>query len=502
MTAPLVRTHTAIDLSNVRIDPSVAHRLPQTIAFRRRVVPLCRIADRVVVVTEENVDKAEYKRLLSRHFSEAIEFMAADAEAIRQCLNRVYTGKTTSADATTALPRQANRRDSIGDDAVTVCDELLQAAVLRQASDIHLLPQEKVVSIQLRVDGELELYRELPREALASVVGRFKVMADLDIAEKRAPQDGRFSIRGGTPPVKIDVRAATLPTRHGERITLRLLAGREQSHDLLSLGVSDVAAGTIRRAIELPHGLVLLTGPTGSGKSTTLYASISELMRGRHRNVLTVEDPIEYEIAGVSQVEVDSADKVSFNRALRSLLRHDPDVIMIGEIRDAETADIAIKAALTGHLVLSTLHTNNAIGVVTRLLDMGVERFLIAATLRLVVAQRLVRRLCPRCRVPVAITDQESLALQQPSLAGMTAYAPQGCVYCAGRGYLGRIALVETFSSDAEVAKIISRANSEEDLLEQIKRQHLLSLVDDAVSKITSGVTSVSEVLRAVVVSS
>lgn len=267
----------------------------------------------------------------------------------------------------------------------------------------------------LRRDGELGRYRELPKDVQAGVIGRLKVLSGMDIAEKRAPQDGRLNLSGIGGQQGIDVRVASLPTRYGERLTLRLLHRHATSIDLATLGFKPHVMQQLTDSIRLPHGLILLTGPTGSGKTTTLYAAIHRLLSQRHCNVITVEDPVEYEIENVSQVEIDQSDKVSFHRVLRSILRHDPNVIMIGEIRDAETADIVLKSALTGHLVLSTLHTNTAAGVVTRLLDMGIEPFLLAATSRLAVAQRLVRKLCPHCR---QLTERSPQDPRPAALAG------------------------------------------------------------------------------------
>ena len=383
---------------------------------------------------------------------------------------------------------------------MAVCEELLQAAAMRGASDIHLSPDETALVARMRVDGKLETYSRISNQLQGAVVSRLKVMSGLDIAEKRAPQDGRFTARIGSDQVKTDIRVATLPTRFGERVTLRLLGGQTTTLSLTNLGMNDRDLEMFRRTISRPHGLVLLTGPTGSGKSTTLYAAIEELLRSRGGNVITVEDPIEYEMPEVSQVEIDSADKVSFAKALRSILRHDPDVVMIGEIRDLETAEIAVKASLTGHLVFSTLHTNTASGVVTRLEDMGLQPFLIAATLRLAVAQRLVRRLCDRCRVQRPITEEEAALLGRCDIAGQSIYEPGGCVYCAGKGYVGRIALIECFDCDESVAKLITGGASEETLLANARQRKRSLLIDDAIDKMIAGITTYQEVLEAVVV--
>jgi type II secretory ATPase GspE/PulE/Tfp pilus assembly ATPase PilB-like protein len=345
----------------------------------------------------------------------------------------------------------------------------------------------------------LEEYRRLPLELHPLISSRLKVLGAMDIAERRAPQDGRFAWTS-TQGTEIDVRAASLPTRNGEAITLRLLASKTTDLTLETLGMSAADLETFSAAIQKPHGMILLTGPTGSGKSTTLYAGIRRLIAERALHVVTVEDPIEYEIDGVAQVAVDAADKVSFAKALRSILRHDPDVIMIGEIRDAETADIAIKAALTGHLVLSTLHTNSAVSAVTRLADMGVAPFLIGATLRLVVAQRLVRRLCSHCRRPQPLTEAEAIGLGDAAAAAQTACAHGGCLYCAGRGQSGRLGLFEMLAFDEELSRATSQGADEAQILKLARQKGFRRLVDDARTKVLQGQTTAVEALTAVTV--
>ncbi|MBR0197005.1 MAG: type II/IV secretion system protein [Kiritimatiellae bacterium] len=339
-------------------------------------------------------------------------------------------------------------------DPIQLADRILRAALFLHASDIHLDPMENHLRVRFRIDGELEDVLEIKSSMQNALASRLKVLSSLDIAERRAPQDGGFTWRlpgssmANTP---LDVRMATLPVRHGERITLRLLetGGKRLTLDDLGMSVKDRALfdSVLRR----PHGLVLLTGPTGSGKTTTLYAAIQALLKTGPKNIVTVEDPIEYEIPGVAQAEVDSADKVNFSKALKSLLRHDPDVVMIGEIRDADSLNVAIKAALTGHLVLSTLHTNDAKGAVTRLVDMGLDPKLIGAVLRLAVAQRLVRRICTSCN-------------------------GKGCSSCSNRGYSGRIGIFEFYSPDGE---------------------NLRTMRDDAMEKVQEGVTSLAEIEKA-----
>ena len=432
---------------------------------------------------------------VERHVNHEIETVQADEESLEALIQEVFGG----AAARTMGVRVPASQTGGEDDAVAICDEFLQAAAIRSGSDVHIDPGVDDVRVRLRVDGALEEYRRLPLELHPLVSSRLKVLGGMDIAERRAPQDGRFAWTSaqGT---EIDVRAATLPTRHGEAITLRLLASKTTDLTLETLGMSEADLATFSATIHKPHGMILLTGPTGSGKSTTLYAGIRHLIADRALHVVTVEDPIEYEISGVAQVAVDSADKVSFAKALRSILRHDPDVIMIGEVRDGETADIAIKSSLTGHLVLSTLHTNSAVSAVTRLTDMDVAAYLTGATLRLVVAQRLVRRLCSACRQPVPLTEAQAIALGDPESAGQTAFVPGGCIYCAGRGLIGRIGLFEMFGIDEELSRIISAGADESQIVEVARQKGFRQLVDDARMKVLRGETTASEAISAVTV--
>lgn len=338
----------------------------------------------------------------------------------------------------------------------------------------------------------------MPAAAHAELLNRIKILGGLDIAEKREAQDGRFTqeFAGGD---RVDVRVATLPTRHGERVTLRLLAGERDARSLSELGMSRRDLETFRRSIRLPHGMLLATGPTGCGKTTTLYAALRRIIETSPVNAITIEDPVEYDLPGVAQVQVDTAHKLTFGDAIRSILRHDPDVIMVAEIRDAETANVAIKAALTGHLVLATLHTNSAASAVTRLQDLGVERYLVAATLRLSMSQRLARRLCRYCRRPTALTSAQALALGLPADASMTVYEPRGCVYCAGRGYVGRIGLFEVLPFGAETSRALASGVDEQELQRLMSEAGVPTMIQDAIDKLERGITTTDEVLSAVV---
>lgn len=501
-TTEAATTETVINLDEVPIDPRYAHQVPAQFAMRKRLLPLCRIGQEIWIGAESARD-ASISEALQRFLSEPLRVVPVERKSLQRAFSRVY-GSPSQRAAQTKRSRVSAASDGANDETeaaetIALTDEILSAAVLHGASDIHLLPSANQLAVLLRRDGELQRYRELPKVVQPAVIGRLKVLSGMDIAEKRAPQDGRFNLSVVGVQEDIDVRVASLPTRYGERLTLRLLNRHAAAIELGTLGFTPQLLKPLTDAIQLPHGLILLTGPTGSGKTTTLYAAINRLLSKRHCNVITVEDPVEYEIEDVSQVEIDQTDKVSFHRILRSMLRHDPDVIMIGEIRDSETADIALKAALTGHLVLSTLHTNTAAGVVTRLLDMGIEPFLLAATLRLAVAQRLVRKLCPHCR---QLSERSASNLRTDAFGGcklMRSYEPRGCIYCSGQGFVGRIAIVETMQVDQELTELLGTQPREDAIVKHLRGKHSL-LVDDAIEKVEVGITTLEEVIRATVI--
>ncbi|MEM7173108.1 MAG: ATPase, T2SS/T4P/T4SS family [Pseudomonadota bacterium] len=378
-------------------------------------------------------------------------------------------------------------------DSVALLDEILHAAYLYRASDIHFEPLTNGLRVRLRVDGQMQEYRrrfnEVERDGMTT---RIKVLAGMDITEQRVNQDGGFSYDlSGRDGGNTDMRVATVPTRWGERITLRILGQESQHLNLEALGMGGAVLTDFRSAIQKPHGIVLVTGPTGSGKSTSLYAGLREL-DSDSLNVLTVEDPIEQIIPGITQVQV--TPKLGFANTLRSFLRHDPDVLLVGEIRDGETADTALRAALTGHLVMSTLHTNDSVGAIARLIDIGCEPYLISATLVGVMAQRLVRRLCPACREPRAATADECAELEVPLDTGQQIYGPTGCPLCLGSGYQGRVGLFEAFWVTPNIAASIAQGVDEPTLRAQIGAYQ--TFWDDATAKVFAGDTSLAEVHR------
>ncbi len=366
------------------------------------------------------------------------------------------------------------------DDApiIRMINALLTQASRDGASDIHIEPFESYSIVRFRVDGTLRDVVKPRRELHAALVSRIKIMAQLDIAEKRLPQDGRITLRiGGRP---MDVRVSTLPTGHGERAVLRLLDKEAGRLDLAKLGMATDSLTGFDRLIAQPHGIVLVTGPTGSGKTTTLYAALSRL-DSNTTNILTVEDPIEYDLDGIGQTQVNARIDMTFAKALRSILRQDPDVVMIGEIRDLETAQIAVQASLTGHLVLATLHTNDSVSAVTRLIDMGIEPFLLSSSLIGIVAQRLVRKLCPQCRQPDPVTK---------------GWRAVGCLACNKTGFQGRTGIYEMVTVDDEFRGLIHRSATEEEMREAARRNGFRSMRDDGQRWVQAGVTSLDEVIR------
>lgn len=379
---------------------------------------------------------------------------------------------------------------------IRLVNSLVSQAVKEHASDIHIEPSERDIAVRFRIDGVLYEKIRPPKKLHAAITSRVKVQAGLNIAEKRLPQDGRIRIKiAGR---DIDIRVATAPTSYGERITMRLLDRSSILLDLDDLGFSPDNYGIMDGLIRRPHGIILVTGPTGSGKTTTLYACLSKINRP-DLNILTIEDPVEYQLAGISQTQVSPKINLSFASGLRSFLRHDPDVIMVGEIRDLETAEIAIQAALTGHLVLSTIHTNDAPGAITRLVDMGVEPFLVASSVIGILAQRLIRRLCPHCKKPYKATDEEVRELGlSPDMVGPepTFWRGEGCHHCLGTGYQGRNGIYELMDPNDEIRQLILQNVDSNTIKRKAMANGMRTLREDGARNVLAGLSSSAEVLR------
>jgi len=380
------------------------------------------------------------------------------------------------------------------DDApiIRFINTILKQAIKEGASDIHFEPYENQLIVRTRVDGILHEITTQPSRVIPVVISRLKVMAELDIAEKRIPQDGRITRKVGGKTV--DMRVSTLPSGSSERVVLRLLDRQAGKLTMEQLGMSKINLEGLNKCIEKPHGIFLVTGPTGSGKTTTLYASLDKLNDSK-RNILTVEDPIEYYIDGIGQTQVNNKVDMSFSRGLRAILRQDPDVVMVGEIRDLETAEISVQASLTGHMVFSTLHTNTAIGAITRLRDMGVEPFLLSSTVTGVLAQRLVRRLCEHCKEPHEMTESEANKLGMPENINSPIFKSRGCSQCNNLGYAGRTGIHELVTIDDEIQTLIHDGAGEHEL-EKVARKTSGSILDDGAQKVLLGITTIEEVLR------
>ncbi|BFT60813.1 type II secretion system ATPase GspE [Pseudomonas moorei] len=390
------------------------------------------------------------------------------------------------------VPQTADLLEQQGDaPIIRLINALLSEAVREKASDVHLETFEQYLSVRMRVDGQLREMLRPRRELATLLVSRIKVMARLDIAEKRVPQDGRMALRLAGH--EVDVRVSTLPSAHGERVVLRLLDKQAGRLELPRLGMPDSTLAALRELLGKPHGILLVTGPTGSGKTTSLYAALSSL-NDQTRNILTVEDPIEYHLPGVGQMPVNPKVDMTFARGLRAILRQDPDVVMVGEIRDRETAQIAVQASLTGHLVLSTLHTNSAVGAVTRLVDMGVDAYLLASSLVGILAQRLLRALCPHCKTPYRADAATRRRLGYDATAPLQLFRAVGCEQCQ-HGYRGRIGIYELISVTPAISALIHQGGSEQALLGEARKASL-SLFQDGRQRVIDGLTSLDELLR------
>ena len=488
-------------------DGAPAARIPYAFARTHGVLALRNEGDAVVVLlrpdaTIEGI--AELKRVLNRPLlTRAVETDTFAAELARTynqggAALALREGLANEADLARLMQDLPASEDLLDDSAqapvIRMINALLLQALRERASDLHFEPYEARAVVRFRIDGMLRDVVEPPRALHGALVSRLKIMAGLDIAEKRLPQDGRIALKLGDR--QVDVRVSTLPTGAGERVVLRLLDQEAARLDLAALGMSDATLDAIDSLIRQPHGILLVTGPTGSGKTTTLYAALSRLPRGI-ANMMTVEDPIEYALDGVAQTQVNARIDLTFSRALRSILRQDPDVIMIGEIRDLETAQIAVQASLTGHLVLATLHTNDAASAITRLADMGVEPYLLASSLLGVLAQRLVRKLCTHCKTASAPSEGECRLHEELGLPAATAvWHADGCEHCNHSGFSGRTGVYELLQIDEALRRLIHDGAGELALRDAAVRAGMRRLRGDGARLIANGSTSLTELTR------
>jgi type IV pilus assembly protein PilB len=490
-------------LTSVIIDPQVVKIIPETLARRHQAVP---VFEKEKVLTLAMVDPLNVFAIddIQQATGMRIQPVVSTEGDVLKAIDRYYSATSTMQEAVreadvqgfgTVEISQTIDLQRIGDDTpvIKLVNTMIAQAVREGASDIHIEPDAEVLRIRYRVDGLLHEVMTPPRNLQAGVTSRIKIMADLDIAEKRVPQDGRIQMKVGEK--DIDIRLATLPTIFGEKIVMRLLDKGSLLLGLEQLGFSQESLKKFKKMITRPYGLLLVTGPTGSGKTTTLYSVLSSI-NSLERNIITIEDPVEYQIRMINQVQVNPKVGITFANGLRSILRQDPDIIMVGEIRDRETATIAIQAALTGHLVFSTLHTNDAAGAISRLIDIGVEPFLVASSLIGIVGQRLVRKICTHCKQSYAPTPDLLRSLGLGDRKEITFMKGAGCQHCRGTGYSGRIGLFELMAMDETIRNLVVSKASLNGIRIAAQKTGFVGLREEGLLKALKGVTSLEEVLR------
>jgi type II secretion system protein E len=501
-----------VDLSDVEVDESLLEQFPVRLVHRHEFFPLSSNADGLVVAVSNPFDFQAIDTL-SAATERVIHPVVAEPEQVRELIKRYLGVGAETIDGLLALQKDDDQYQELGslsgkdlEDAevaqqasvIGLVNEILGEAIVARASDIHIEAQESGIKIRYRIDGVLQRQPAPPEmnQFRAAIISRLKIMAKLNIAEKRIPQDGRIKLR-----VKgrdVDIRVSIIPMLHGEGVVMRVLDKENLNFSLAEIGMPENVYLRFQNLIRLPHGIVLVTGPTGSGKTTTLYSALSEI-HDEETKIITTEDPIEYQLEGINQIQVHTKVGLTFAASLRSILRHDPDVVLVGEIRDLETAENATQASLTGHLVFSTLHTNDSASAFLRLGDMGVEPFLVSSTIEGVMAQRLVRRLCPECREPDP-RDRSDLPSDFPidrmRSMGVTAYSPVGCPSCRGNGYHGRMGIYELLTSSDKIRELASNRAPTMEIKKAAIEAGMVTLREDGWDKVLQGVTSIDEVLR------
>jgi type IV pilus assembly protein PilB len=500
-----------VNLSKIRVPESVLDLVPKEMARSYKLAPVCKLGNKLFVAMADPLNVLALDDLRQRTKMEIVPMITTE-RAVTEALSGVSNSNNTmdqvlrdaaaEAAAHETVEEVKQKRDEIdldrmahdSEDApvVKIVNLILVQALKEKASDIHLEPFEKELKLRYRVDGSLIEASSPPKALQLPIASRLKILAGLDIAERRLPQDGRFRIRVSGK--EVDLRVSILPTVYGEKIVIRLLDKGALSGSIENMGLDEYTLNVMKRAIDAPHGMILVTGPTGSGKTTTLYTILSELNNPIY-NIVTVEDPVEYQLSGINQVAVKADIGLGFAEALRSILRQDPDIVMIGEIRDNETADIAVKAALTGHQVLSTLHTNDAAGAISRMDDMGIEPFLISSSILLACAQRLVRRICPNCREEFQ-PEPEVLAQLGIEDEGSVFYHGAGCERCKRRGYLGRAPVLEVLPVSEAIRRLIVKRASAAVVKNQAISEGMKTLRMAGIDKAREGITTLEEVMR------
>ncbi len=507
-----------LDLSKYKIPHKNQELLPKGVAIKHKVLPVCKIGNVLTLATANPIDVITHDDIKIITKSEKVDLVFARQRDIVKAISLLYKSTETSLETFDGDTAYASEEESLEDEnakqdlesliseskhppIVRAIDMIIYNALKKRASDIHLEPYEDKLVVRYRIDGILNDEFNFPKVNQQAVIARLKIISGLDITESRLPQDGRFRVKFESR--EIDFRVSSLPTNFGEKFVLRVLDKESLSIGLQKLGFSPEPLSLFQEAIKAPFGIILVTGPTGSGKSTTLYSIISQINTS-DKNIVTIEDPVEYHLEGITQIQVNPDIGLSFAVGLRSVLRQSPDVIMVGEIRDSETADTAIKASLTGEMILSTLHTNNAVGAIARLRDMGTEPFLLASSLVALTAQRLVRTLCPKCREKYTLEEDTLQRLgflafykAQTSKNKGEFYRAKGCSFCAQSGYRGRVAILEIILLDDKIREMIIEEVSEDKIVRYAREfKNYNSLAEDGLLKCIDGLTSIEEIVR------
>ena len=494
-----------VDLSKFNLNPGLAEYLPEQLADKYKAVPLEEENNRLKVAMNDPSDLVAIDDL-ERAADMKIKPVIANTKDINRALGIIYSTNEDTAEVFASLndyqsgeePEIDQLKEMVEDaPIVRLTNLIINQAVQMRASDIHIEPQKEKVRVRYRIDGVLRHGMDVPKYSQAALISRLKIMADLDITKRRIPQDGRvkLTVKG----LEIDMRVSTLPTIFGEKVVIRLLNRDEGLLDIEKLGFRGNNLENFKKLIKKPYGIILATGPTGSGKSTTLFAALNTL-NDIEKNIVSIEDPVEYQLDGINQVQARKKTGMTFANTLRSILRQDPDIIMVGEIRDEETAQIAVRAALTGHLVLSTLHTNDSVSSITRLMDMGIPSYLVGSTVVGVVAQRLVRRLCPDCKVEYQPGPEEKMFLDLSEDETIYKAAEGHCDTCNSTGYSGRLAVQEVFAVDEKVEEMITKSASETELKKYATEEKgMITLTEDGKKKVKEGLTSYQEIARLII---
>jgi len=498
-----------INLSKYKIDPSLKEVIPERVARQHHLIPISRLGKTITVALSDpfNIFAIDDLKTLT---NKDIDVVMSEESKITQALDNYYGTADLQSVAEVsrdidiqdfeivdekgeAQGQETSLEESVQAPIIRMVDLVIKEALSQRASDIHIEPGEESARVRYRVDGILRDVLKIPKVNQSAVIVRIKIMSGINITETQIPQDGRFKMRLSTK--EVDFRVSLLPTTFGQKIVIRVLDKSSLAIGLDGLSFSSGPLERLKNAITQPFGMILVTGPTGSGKSTTLYSIVNQL-NTVDRNIITAEDPVEYLIDGLTQIPVRADIGLTFASGLRAILRQSPDIVMLGEIRDSETADIAIKASLTGQLVLSTLHTNDAAGALTRLIDMGVESFLVASSVVCICAQRLCRTICPKCREEVHIPDKALVELKSKIKPGMKFYHGKGCDFCRQTGYRGRVGILEVIEVDETIKEMLIRSQSSADIKNYAIKKGMTTLWDDAVNKFIEGTTTIEEVFR------